>query len=90
MDSLDDIAELLRAARALLGIRQDQLAERARVSRQMVARIESGGKGVTFETIEKVRAALEREGVEFFPGTAANGPAIARRKVERKPRTQSK
>jgi len=80
MDSLGDIAELLRAARALLGIRQDELAKRAHVSRQMVARIESGGKGVTFEAIEQVRAALERDGIEFFPGTAANGPAIARRK----------
>lgn len=89
MDSLGDIAELLRAARALLGMRQDELAKNAHVSRQMVARIESGGKGVTFEAIEKVRAALERNGVDFFPGTATHGPAIARRKEERKPRSQS-
>lgn len=89
MDSLGDIAGLLRAARALLDIRQDELAKRANVSRQMVARIERAGKGITFEAIEKVRTALERDGIEFFPGTATHGPAIAKRKEEGKPRSQS-
>ena len=89
MDSLGDIAGLLRAARALLDIRQDELAKRANVSRQMVAHIERAGKGSTFEAIEKVRIALERDGVEFFPGTATHGPAIAKRKEEGKPRSQS-
>jgi hypothetical protein len=55
----------------------------------MVARIERAGKGITFEAIEKVRIALERDGVEFFPGTATHGPAIAKRKEEGKPRSQS-
>lgn len=80
MNSLADIAKLLRAARTLLGLRQDELAKRARVSRQMVARIERAGKGVPFDAVESVKAALENEGVEFFPSTASHGPAIALRK----------
>lgn len=80
MDSLSDISALLRAARALLGLPQAELARRAKVSRQMVARIENAGRGVRFDAIHTVRAALEREGVEFFPGTATHGPAIALRK----------
>lgn len=80
MDSLNDIAGLMRAGRALLDLRQDELADRAKVSRQMVARIENAGKGIPFDAVEKVRSALEKEGVEFFPSTATHGPAIALRK----------
>jgi transcriptional regulator with XRE-family HTH domain len=80
MDSLSDIARLLRAARALLDLRQDQLAERAKVSRQMLARIESAGSGIPFDAIAKVRSALEKDGVDFFPATATHGTAIALRK----------
>ncbi len=89
MESLSDIVGLLRAARALLDLRQDELAKRANVSRQMVARIEKAGKGVTFEAIDKVRSALERDGIEFLPATGTHGPAIARRKTEAKSRLQS-
>jgi transcriptional regulator with XRE-family HTH domain len=84
MDSLSDIARLLRAARALLDLRQDQLAEQAKVSRQMLARIESAGKGIPFDAIAKVRSALEKDGVDFFPATATHGPAIALRKEAQK------
>jgi transcriptional regulator with XRE-family HTH domain len=89
MDSLSDIAGLLRAGRALLNLRQDQLAKRAKVSRQMVARIESAGKGIPFEAIEKVRSALERDGIEFFPSTTTHGPAIALRKDEKRSLSES-
>jgi|ThiBio_1000_plan_1041568.scaffolds.fasta_scaffold20994_3 transcriptional regulator with XRE-family HTH domain len=84
MDSLSDIAGLLRAARALADLSQNELADRAKVSRQMVARIENAGKGIPFEAIEKVRNALEREDVEFFPATATHGPAIALRKGKKR------
>ena len=39
----------------------------------MVARIESVGKGIPFEAIEKVRSALEKEGIDFFPATTTHG-----------------
>ena len=83
MDSLDDIAKNLRAARAMLGLRQDELAERAKVSRQMVARIESAGKGIPFDAVEKIRIALQREGVEFLPPSDTHGPGVALRKQGR-------
>ena len=80
MDSLSDIAKLLRAARALLGFRQDEMADRARVSRQMIARIESAGKGIPFDAVEKVKSALERDGVVFLPSGTTHGPGVALRK----------
>lgn len=75
----------LRAGRALLGFRQDEVARRAGVSRQMVARIENSGKGMTVDAVEKVRSALEKAGVDFFPATATHGPAIALRREKQKP-----
>jgi len=84
VDTLNDIAGALRAARSLLDIRQDQLADRAGVTRQMIARIEQAGEGISLETIQKVKTALEMAGVDFFPSTATHGPAIALRKKPQK------
>ena len=84
MDTLNDIAITLRAARALLGIRQDQLADRAGVTHHTIARIEKARKGIPFETIEKVQNALEKDGVDFFPSTATHGRAVALRKKRQK------
>lgn len=80
MDSLNDIAGALRAARSMLGMSQNDVAARAKISRQMIARIEKGSKGLTFDAIAKVQRVLEREGVDFFPSTATHGPSIALRK----------
>ncbi len=55
----------------------------------MVARIESVGKGIPFEAIEKVRSALEKEGIDFFPATTTHGPAIALRKGAQKKSAES-
>jgi transcriptional regulator with XRE-family HTH domain len=84
METYDDIAKSIRAARALLGLRQDELAERANVSRQMVARLEKAEKGVKIETYEKIRSALAREGVEFLPESDTLGPGVALRKRAQK------
>jgi len=80
VDTLNDVVTALRAARALLDIRQDELARRAGVSRKMIGRIEEGGKKIPFDTIQKVQSALEKDGVVFFPSTAAHGTGIALRK----------
>lgn len=77
--------DLIRAARALLRLRQDQLAELANVSRQTIVRIESLKKGIPVDSVEKIRAALEEAGVEFLSSTPDRGPGIALRK--KKPRT---
>jgi len=58
----------LRAARALLGIDQKTLAERAGVSLPTIQRMETSSgfvRGVV-ETLTKVVAALEREGIELI------------------------
>jgi transcriptional regulator with XRE-family HTH domain len=58
----------LRAARALLGWRQNDLAKASGVGLATVARIEQG-KGVVqgnFSTIVKLQQTLERAGITFI------------------------
>jgi transcriptional regulator with XRE-family HTH domain len=60
----------LRAARALLGLEQRDVAKAARVDISTVSRMEScGDKTVRGHgsNIERVVTALERRGVEFIP-----------------------
>ena len=61
-------AAQIRAARALLGWRQDDLAKAAKVGLATVARIEQGEGMVqgNFSTITKIQQALEREGITFI------------------------
>lgn len=64
----------MRAARALLGIDQRQLAEMAGLSLPTVQRMESSGGQVRgiIDTLMKVVAALENAGVELI---AENSPS---------------
>jgi len=80
MESLFEMLALLRAARALVGLTQEELANRAGISRQMLARIEAAGSGIQVAAVEKVRKALQREGVEFLPSTPDHGPGVAMKK----------
>lgn len=61
----------LRAARALLGWRQEDLARKADVGLATLQRIESGDGPVTgnARTIWKLQATLERAGIGFIIGT---------------------
>ena len=57
----------IRAARALLGWRQEELAKASKIGLATIARIEQG-KGVVqgnFSTIMKIQQTLEREGINF-------------------------
>ncbi|WP_353039925.1 helix-turn-helix transcriptional regulator [Mesorhizobium sp. M1423] len=70
----------MRAARALIGIAQAELARRAGVSVPTIKRCESDSKNgpiVSAETQEKIRAVLEGEGVEFTNG---NHPGVRLRR----------
>lgn len=61
----------MRAARALIGISQAELARRAGVSIPTIKRCESNSERtavVSGETQDKVRAVLVAEGVEFTNG----------------------
>lgn len=79
----------LKAARALVGMEQAELAKRARVARGTVRRMESfsGEIGSQTSTLSKVRIVLERAGVEFLygdqPGVRLRKPAM---KAEAGPR----
>jgi transcriptional regulator with XRE-family HTH domain len=61
-------AAQIRAARALLGWRQEDLAKAAKVGLATIARIEQGEGMVqgNFSTITKIQQALEREGIKFI------------------------
>jgi transcriptional regulator with XRE-family HTH domain len=77
MDSIPEIMRVLRAGRALVGLSQEELAELSGVSRQIVVRLEKGENNVLVEAIEKVRGALERQGVMFTPASQEHGPGVA-------------
>lgn len=80
MESLYEMMTLLLVARALVGLRQQELADRAGISRQILVRIENSEVGVQVAAVEKVRKALQKEGVEFLPSTSDRGPGIAMKK----------
>jgi transcriptional regulator with XRE-family HTH domain len=56
-----------RAARALLGISQDDLARLSKVAKRTIASFEKGGYQVAPRTLAALVEALEGEGVELIP-----------------------
>lgn len=63
--------EQIRAARAILGLSQPDIANAAKVSTMTIKRAEGSGKpGASADAIAAIRAALEAAGVEFI---AENG-----------------
>ncbi|TPJ80176.1 helix-turn-helix transcriptional regulator [Mesorhizobium sp. B2-6-2] len=74
-------AAQMRAARALIGLSQAELARRAGVSIPTIKRCESDSERtavVSADTQDKVRAVLHAEGVEFtngnYPGVRLRRP----------------
>ncbi|QCL97280.1 helix-turn-helix transcriptional regulator [Agrobacterium tumefaciens] len=68
----------MRAARALIGISQAELACRAGVSVPTIKRCESEGENipiVSSETQQRIRSVLEAEGIEFIPENGG-GPGV--------------
>jgi predicted transcriptional regulator len=58
----------IRAARALLGWSQQKLADKAKLGRQAVARLETGAAEPRPSTVEAVHNALRKAGIEFYSG----------------------
>lgn len=83
MDSISDITRLLRAARVLLGLSQEELAELSGVSRQIIARMERGEGNVLAESIRQIRSTLEDQGIVFIPSDKSRGPGVAERRLLR-------
>lgn len=68
---------IFRAARALLKISQQELADRAGVSRETIIRIEAENSSVTVHQLEKVRIAFESCGLRFSNPEGVFGPALS-------------
>jgi transcriptional regulator with XRE-family HTH domain len=67
----------IRAARALLGLSQGQLADLAAVGAATVKRIEASAEiRGSAETFWKIQTALEEAGVEFIPADETKGPGV--------------
>jgi transcriptional regulator with XRE-family HTH domain len=62
-----------RAARALIGWSQDQLAAASKVSKTTLANFEAGSRLPYVRTLEDISKALEAAGVEFTNG---NQPGV--------------
>ena len=58
--------EQIRAARALLGWSQSDLAERADLSQTGIARIENGTNRPNSKTLQKIHEAFDQEDIEFL------------------------
>lgn len=72
----------LRAARALIGWKRDELANKAGTTERTIARIEDGDSSPRARTAAAIRAALEAAGVEFIPENGG-GPGVRLRKLPR-------
>lgn len=56
-----------RAARALLDITRDELADMSRVSKRTILHFEAGERQAVPATVDALRRALEEAGIEFIP-----------------------
>ncbi len=70
--------EQIRAARALIGWSQSDLAENAEMSQTGIARIENGTNHPNSLTMEKIRAAFDKADVEFIEDTGVKKRDIVR------------
>lgn len=78
--AINPSAEMLRAARALLGWNQRQLAASAGVARPTVHKLETRGvtRGdtATLESLEALIEAFHAQGVEFIEATSSSGAGV--------------
>lgn len=69
----------IRAARALLGWKQTELADASGVSEISIKNIERGATDARGSTLAKVQTAIEKAGVEIIPADGASikgGPGV--------------
>ena len=69
-------ARQIRAGRALLGWSQQELADRAVLSRNAVAKIERGEVDPRTSTLQAVRQVLEKGGVIFVAASGRLGEGV--------------
>lgn len=71
--------DVLRAARALMGWTQQELADKSGVPLRTIARLELGEGSPQRRTVAAIRSALEAAGVEFIPENGG-GPGVRLRR----------
>ena len=78
----------IKAGRALLGWSQSDLASASEVSEPTIARLESvdGELGGREATVQKIRAALEKGGIQFIEENGGAGPGVRLRKPPKQKR----
>jgi transcriptional regulator with XRE-family HTH domain len=76
----------IRAARALLGWRQEDIAEAAKISVATIRRIESQEDLLTgnISTLLKIQAAFEQAGIQFIDEDETGGFGVRMAKKKRK------
>ena len=76
----------LRAARALLGWRQEDVAQAAKISVATIRRIESQEGPLTgyVSTLLKIQTALEQAGIQFIDDDETGGFGVRMAKRKRK------
>jgi len=83
----------VRAARALLGKSQEQLAKLAEIGINSVRDIESQRRPAEAGTLRAIQRALNNEGVIFVPGDETGGPGVrlvaGRPSIIRRPTTMT-
>jgi transcriptional regulator with XRE-family HTH domain len=74
----------IRAARALLGIGQQELSALAQVGINTVKRVEQSTELIgSVRTLWKIQSALEGAGIEFIPADESKGPGVRLRQVRK-------
>ena len=72
----------IRAARVLLGLSQQELAELSNVGLATIKRVEAAGSELTgtAQTMGRIQRALESQGIEFIDQDEKKGPGVRLRK----------
>jgi transcriptional regulator with XRE-family HTH domain len=72
----------VRAARVLLGISQEELAEFSKVGLATIKRVEAAGSEITgtAQTMARIQRALESKGIIFINQDDKQGPGVRLKK----------
>ncbi len=82
-DPLRDLGHRIAELRAAQGLTQAELAARAEVSLQYIARVEQGGANLTVRSLVRFAALLDVDVAALFvtPEPRKGGPGRPRRKI---------
>jgi transcriptional regulator with XRE-family HTH domain len=74
----------IRAARALLGWRQEDLSKASGIGTATVRRIESSNRSAYVSTLSRIQTALETAGILFIDDDGSAGPGVRLAKTKKK------